>query len=97
MNYHRKPNSARRFNPTKGKPLEKWEGERPIEDPVNKIWDQPKNGVVNTSRAGPEHQVWREGENKPYPSRFSDMVWKPTATKIDNTYLYSTVIRRMHF
>jgi serine/threonine-protein kinase SRPK3 len=75
-------------DPTKGKPLEKWEGERPIKDLVCKIWDQPENGVVNTGRVRPEHQVWREDENKLYSSCFSDMVWKPTATKIDNTYLY---------
>ncbi|KAG9228373.1 hypothetical protein BJ875DRAFT_500784 [Amylocarpus encephaloides] len=36
----------------------------------------------------PEHQVWREDENKPYPQCFSDTVWKPTATKIDDTYLH---------
>lgn len=32
--------------------------------------------------------MWREDENKPYPRCLSDTVWKPTATKIDNIYLY---------
>lgn len=76
-------------DPTKGEPLWKWkwENERPLKDLVYKIWDQPKNGV-KTNTVRPEHQVWRKDENKPYPPCFSDMVWKPTATKIDNVYLY---------
>lgn len=32
--------------------------------------------------------MWSEDENKPYSQCFSDTVWKPTATKIDNIYLY---------
>ncbi|RDL42170.1 Uncharacterized protein BP5553_02149 [Venustampulla echinocandica] len=74
--------------PTKGEPLEKWEGKRPIKDLVFKIRDQPENSVVDTGSVRPEHQVWGEDENKPYPQCFSDTVWKPTATEIDNTYLY---------
>jgi serine/threonine-protein kinase SRPK3 len=74
--------------PTKGEPLEKWEGKRPIKDLVYKIWDQPESSIVKTGRVRPEHQVWREDENKPYPQCFSDTVWKPTATRIDNTYLH---------
>jgi hypothetical protein len=35
-------------DPTKGEPLQKWNGERPIEDLVFKIWDQPEHGVIKT-------------------------------------------------
>jgi serine/threonine protein kinase len=74
--------------PTKGSPLETWEGKRPIKDLIYKIWDQPENSVVETGRVRLEHRVWREDEIKPYPRCLSDTVWKPTATKIDNIYLY---------
>lgn len=53
-----------------------------------KIWDQPKNGVTKTGRIQSEYQVWNDNEIKPYPPCFSDMVWKPTATKINNVYLH---------
>jgi serine/threonine-protein kinase SRPK3 len=43
--------------PTKGEPLEKWEGKRPFKDLVYKIWDQPENSVIKTGRLRPEHQV----------------------------------------
>lgn len=74
-------------DPSKGKRLEKWEGERSLKDLVYKIWDQPEGDVVQTGTTWPEHKVW-DDDNKPFPSCFSNMVWKPTATKVDNVYLF---------
>lgn len=71
-----------------GEPLEKWNTERPIKDLVFKIWDQPECNIALTGRVRPERLVLRKEENKPYPSCFIDMFWKPTATKIDNVYLH---------
>lgn len=83
-------------DPTKGEPLEKLEVKRTIKDLVYKIWDQPENSVVKTGRVQPEHQVWRENENKPYPQCFSDTVWKPTATMIGIPIYMVTTMRRTH-
>jgi serine/threonine protein kinase len=75
-------------DPTRGSPLETWEDNRPIKDLIYKIWDQPENSVVKTGRVRMEQRVRIEDENNPYPPCHSDNVWKPTATKIDNSYLY---------
>ncbi len=75
-------------DPAKGMPLEKWPDNRPLRDLVYNIYDQPENGVARTGRVRPEHPVWDKNENIPYPPCFSDMAWKPKATKIDNVYLH---------
>ncbi|KAJ8131911.1 hypothetical protein O1611_g1711 [Lasiodiplodia mahajangana] len=75
-------------DPKKGKPLSKWSGERPLKDLVRSIWDQPEGDIVQTGTTRPERVVYNQEENKPYPSCFSNMVWKPTAIKVDNTYLF---------
>lgn len=69
--------------PTKGSPFEPWEDKRSID----KIWDQPENSVIETGRVRLEHQVWKEGKKKPYPPCLSNTIWKPTATKINNSYI----------
>jgi serine/threonine protein kinase len=83
FDYDRQPTK----DPTKGSPLGTCEDERSIKDLTYKIWDQPENSVLKTGRVRPEHRVWREDENKLYSRCLSDIVWKPTATKIDNIYL----------
>jgi serine/threonine-protein kinase SRPK3 len=75
-------------DPSRGRRFEKWEGERSLKDLVYKIWDQPEGDVVQTGTSWPEHDVWDDNENKPLPSCFSNMVWKPTAIKVDNVYLF---------
>lgn len=78
-------------DPSKGKPLSKWEGERSLKDLVYRIWEQPEGNVVETGTGRPEYKAWDardEEENKPFPPCFSDMVWKPTAVKVDNTYIF---------
>jgi len=75
-------------DPSKGEPLWKWEDERPLKDLVYKIWDEPEGRVVQSGTTGPEDEDWDEDRNEPFPPCFSDMVWKPTATKVDNVYLY---------
>ncbi|KAH6854697.1 kinase-like domain-containing protein [Chaetomium sp. MPI-CAGE-AT-0009] len=75
-------------DPSKGTPLAKSTDRRPLRDLVYNIYDKPENGVVETCRIRPEHEVWDENDNVPYPPCFADMVWKPKATKIDNVYLH---------
>jgi len=73
--------------PTKGSPLEPWEGKRSIKDLIYKIWDQPENSVVEAGRVRLEDPVCGEDQKKPYPPCLSDTVWKPTAMKINNSYI----------
>ncbi|KAI1760345.1 kinase-like protein [Hypoxylon sp. FL1150] len=75
-------------DPRKGRPISKWEGERPMKDLVYRIWDQPEGNIVQTGTTRPEWKVWDDDENKPFPDCFSDMVWKPTAVKVDNVFLF---------
>ncbi|KAM7213633.1 Protein kinase-like domain containing protein [Rhypophila decipiens] len=81
-------------DPSKGMPLDKSEDElpRPLKGLVCKIWDGPEGRLVQTGTAsGPEVDDGRDhhfGERIPYPACFSNMAWKPTAVKVDNTYLY---------
>ncbi|KAH8771344.1 kinase-like domain-containing protein [Hyaloscypha finlandica] len=73
--------------PTKGSPLEPWEGKRSIKDLIYKIWDQPENSVVEAGRVRLEDPVCGEDKKKPYPLCLSDTIWKPTAMKINNSYI----------
>jgi serine/threonine-protein kinase SRPK3 len=75
-------------DPSKGKPLDAWFDKRTLKDIVNKIWDQPKGGIIHTGKARLNPSSLCEKEITPYPQCFSDMIWKPTATRIDNTYLH---------
>lgn len=75
-------------DPEKGKRLSKWPGERSLKDLVRRIWDQPKGDVVETGTTRPRRILYSLDENKPFPSCFSNMVWKPTAVRVDNVYLY---------
>jgi serine/threonine-protein kinase SRPK3 len=82
-------------DPTEGTPLTGPFDKRPLSDLVNKIWDQPKDGIAYTEKGRLDHSVLsedefdlvRKDEITPYPQCFSDMFWKPTATRIDNKYL----------
>lgn len=63
-------------------------GERSLRDLVYSIWDQPDGGVIMTGATRPAHEVWDEQDTIPYHPCFSKVAWKPTATKIDNVFLY---------
>jgi serine/threonine-protein kinase SRPK3 len=75
-------------DPSKGKPLTTWFEKRTLKDLVDKIWDQPENGIVHPENAGSNPSSLCEEEITPFPECFSDMIWKPTATRIGNTYLH---------
>ncbi|KAI0459496.1 kinase-like protein [Xylaria acuta] len=75
---------------TKGTLLTKWGDERPLKDLVYQIWDEPEGRVVQTSTLIPEknrRHVFSEKDRTPFPQYFSDMVWRPTAIKVNNAYL----------
>ncbi|TGJ82365.1 hypothetical protein E0Z10_g6423 [Xylaria hypoxylon] len=72
-----------------GQPLCKWEDERPLKDLVYQIWDEPEGGVVHISTLKPENDCPSLSSDKrsiPLPPCFSDIAWKPTAVKVNNTY-----------
>ncbi|KAI1132257.1 kinase-like protein [Nemania abortiva] len=75
-------------DPKKGKPLSKWQGERPLEDLVRRIWDQPKGDIVQTDATRRKPIVFRHNEDMLFPPCFSNMIWKPTAVRVGNTHLY---------
>lgn len=75
----------------KGRPLSRWEGKRPLKDLVYQIWDEPEGRVVQTSTLISEkhhhHHVFLDENMTPFPPCFSDLVWKPTAVKVNDAYL----------
>ncbi|KAK4215445.1 kinase-like domain-containing protein [Rhypophila decipiens] len=81
-------------DPGAGNPLEKLESmeKRPLKDLVRKIWDEPEGHVVQTGAASSLEEddckpdYW--GDRIPYAACFEDMVWKPKAVRVDNTYMY---------
>ncbi|WEW58184.1 hypothetical protein PRK78_003652 [Emydomyces testavorans] len=77
-------------DPSKGKLLCKWEGQRPLKTLLYQIWDEPEGRVVQTGTAKPEDEDWiaNDEDRNPFPPCFSDMMWKPTAVKVDNLYLH---------
>ncbi|KAI0118844.1 kinase domain-containing protein [Nemania sp. FL0031] len=75
-------------DPKRGRPLSKWPGERPLKDLVHHIWDQPEGNIVQTGTTRPGRPILREDQKKPFPPCFSNMVWKPTAVRVDNVNLY---------
>ncbi|KAI0399302.1 kinase-like protein [Xylaria palmicola] len=75
-------------DPGKGAGLAEWEGEQSLEGLVSQIWDQPEGNIVETGRTWPELEESDAERNMPFPSCFADMVWKPSAVKVDNVYLY---------
>ncbi|KAM7187460.1 Protein kinase-like domain containing protein [Rhypophila sp. PSN 637] len=80
-------------DPSAGNPLEKLESmeRRPLKDLVRKIWDEPEGRVVHTGTASSledDGKVDYWGERIPYAACFEDMVWKPKAVRVDNTYMH---------
>jgi serine/threonine-protein kinase SRPK3 len=67
-----------------------------LRDLVNKIWDQPKDGIVYAEKAQLDLSALSEDDIdpvreeliKPYHQCFSDVFWKPTAVRIGNTYIH---------
>lgn len=77
-------------DPNQGKPLWTYESERPLQGLIEYIWDQPENDIVNTSRARQERRRPLQNfsdECTPFSQSYSNIVWKPKATKIDDVHL----------
>ncbi|KAF2964201.1 hypothetical protein GQX73_g9374 [Xylaria multiplex] len=73
-------------DPNKGALVEPWEDEQPLRDLVYRIWDQPDGDVVKTGRTWPERPIQGD-EHMQFSPSFWNIIWKPTAVKIDNVYL----------
>ncbi|KAI1746950.1 kinase-like protein [Xylaria castorea] len=75
---------------SKGSLLSKSEGQRALKDLVYQIWDEPEGRAVQSSAMIPENDNPGPSARKgriPFPPCFSDMAWKPTAVKVNNTYI----------
>ena len=76
-------------NPRKGRHVAKLGEKRSLRDLVYKIWDdQPEGNVVNTGVPGCQKRLYISEDNEPFPPCFGNMIWKPTAVKVDNVYIY---------
>jgi serine/threonine protein kinase len=76
FDYDRKPTT----NADEGCLLEIWEPSR--------LWDQPKDGILNTGKLRDERIFVNMAKTRPYPPSFLDMFWKPSVIRIDNVFLH---------
>lgn len=65
-----------------------WHGkEQTLHELVYDIWDQPRGGLALTRDSEPDPKPFLGLRSKSFPSHYSDMVWNPSAIKVNDTNL----------